>query len=70
MHEVNLRDGSWTIKECSPDANEQQHDSWSYGIFVMMAMSAFKQQLDFKNTRDDIKDDMRACTLNMLLKLP
>ncbi|KAG2060473.1 hypothetical protein BDR06DRAFT_1053653 [Suillus hirtellus] len=68
-HEVNLRDGSWTIEIYSPDVDEQQHDSWSCRIFVMMAMSAFKQQLNFKNTGDDIKDDMRAHALNMLLKL-
>ncbi|KAG1760748.1 hypothetical protein EDD22DRAFT_740591, partial [Suillus occidentalis] len=50
MHKVNLKDGSWTVEIHSPVANEQQHDSWSCGIFVMMAMSAFKQQLDLKIT--------------------
>lgn len=36
----------------------------------MMAMSAFKQQLDLKNTGDGTKDDMRARALRMLLALP
>jgi len=67
---IEWNDGNWKTEIYSPPALKCQYDSWSCGIFVMMAMSAHKQNLSFDATGDDMKDVMQTRALEMLLQLP
>ncbi|KAF9236577.1 hypothetical protein BU15DRAFT_63929 [Melanogaster broomeanus] len=60
----------WTFTVHAPPPMERQHDSWSCGLFVMMAMSAFKQNMSFDSAGDTYKNDTRKRALQMILELP
>ena len=60
---IEWNNGKWKMEGYSPPTLKCQYDSWSCGIFVMMAMSAHQQNIGFDNTGDDMKDLMQTRVL-------
>ncbi|KDQ54442.1 hypothetical protein JAAARDRAFT_49391 [Jaapia argillacea MUCL 33604] len=58
----------WKRTLCSPVELERQLDSWSCGLFVMMALKSFADNLDHcQYVRDSLKGDIQAGALQALL---
>jgi hypothetical protein len=62
--------GQWKRRLYSPPELQRQLDSWSCGLFVLMAISAIKQRVSFQAVTDDLKLEMRDKVLEILLAEP
>ena len=64
------KDLTWKNQIYRPPALQRQIDSWSCGLFDLMAMKACAAGGDFTNVMDEKKDEMRLEVLAALLTLP
>ncbi|KAJ3502810.1 hypothetical protein NLJ89_g8719 [Agrocybe chaxingu] len=62
--------GSWRRVLEHPESLQQQMDSWSCGLFVLMRIRAFKEGRGPEVARFDQRDAMRKEALAILLEIP
>lgn len=60
----------WEQRIYSPTALQRQMDSWSCGLFLLMAMWAYTTKEGFEQVCNDEKEKMRAKVLKTLLDIP
>ncbi|KAH7883559.1 hypothetical protein F5I97DRAFT_1831286 [Phlebopus sp. FC_14] len=61
---------SWGRVLITPPKRQQQMDSWSCGLFTMMAMQAYVMRHSLELIGDEQKNSMRIKVLDQLLNLP